>query len=213
MEPIFDEPPLDRERMNRLRRLLKTWDRTELERWVRILDPRRAPVAIQGGPHRLIRTLEITLLTGRTLSWWHHSAKPSEPPLKGVVVVLELPRDELYRRINERVGVMLERGLVEEVRSLTARGLGVNDPGMSGTGYPEVLGYLEGRWTVDEALDAMRRATRRYARRQMTWFRNQLPGDTARIDALEPIERQVTEVVGLWQAAHGSVPTKWEVAG
>ncbi len=211
MEPIFDEPPLDWERTNRLRRLLKTWDRSELERWVKALDPKRAPVALQGGPHRLIRTLEISLLTGHTLSWWHRTAEPAARPLEAVVVVLELPRDELYRRIGTRVDRMVERGLVEEVRALAARGLDVSDPGMSGTGYPEILEYLEGRWTLDEALDAIRRATRRYARRQMTWFRNQLPGDTARIDAMEPVGRQATEVARLWRRAHGDVGTKREV--
>ena len=109
------------------------------------------------------------------------------------------PREELYRRINERVRTMAERGMVVEVRALAAQGYGADDPGMSGTGYREILGYLEGRSSLEEALDAMQRATRRYARRQLTWFRNQLPADAIRIDGSQPGEIQCARVVEAWR--------------
>ncbi len=203
MEPLFEEPALDPGRVERLRRFLARRGIEELERWVRVLDPERARLAVAGGIQRIERTLEVTLLTGRPLSWWHRTGRGNAPAAEGMVVVLEVPRDELYRRINARVGTMAERGVIEEVGVLAARGYGGDDPGMTGTGYREVLGYLEGRMSLEDALDATRRATRRYARRQLTWFRNQLPPDAVRIDGLQPPEAQCAEVLEAWRARGG----------
>src|SRR5690606_1653260 len=101
-DPIFREPPLDPGRLARLRAWLREQPRERLESWVGVLDPERASVAAQGGPQRLGRTLEIALLTGRTLSWWHREALPEGEALSGRIVLLELPRDELDRRIDAR---------------------------------------------------------------------------------------------------------------
>ncbi len=200
MEPLFEEPKLDPGRVARLRRFLAQRGMEELERWVRVLDPERARLAVAGGVQRIERTLEVTLLTGRPLSWWHRTGQAAAPAGEGMVVVLELPRAELYRRIDERVGTMAERGMIEEVRVLAARGYGADDPGMSGTGYREILGYLEARLSLEAALDATRRATRGYARRQLTWFRNQLPPDAVRIDGLRPLDARCAEVLKAWRA-------------
>ncbi len=204
MEPLFEEPRLDPGKVARLRAFLGRRGARELERWVRALDPERAPLAVAGGTQRIGRTLEVALLTGRTLSWWHRTGRGSAPPAEGMVAVLEVPREELYRRIDERVGAMAERGLVEEVRALGARGYRAEDPGMSGTGYREILAHLEGRASLEEALDATRRATRRYARRQLTWFRNQLPPNSVRIDGLQPLEAQCAAVLEAWRARSGA---------
>lgn len=203
MEPLFEEPELDPERVGRLRGFLAGRGSEELEHWVRVLDPERAWLAVEGGRQRIERTLEIALLTGRPLSWWHRTGKESAPAAEGMVVVLEVPRAELYRRINERVGSMVDRGLIEEVRDLAAHGHGADDPGMTGTGYREILALLEGRLSLEDALDATRRATRRYARRQLTWFRNQVPSDAVRIDGLQPLEAQRGEVLEAWWARAG----------
>lgn len=200
VEPLFEEPPLDPARVERLRRYLGQRGMEELERWVRVLDPERARLAVAGGMQRIERTLEVTLLTGRPLSWWHQTGQRKAPAAEAMVVVLEVPREELYRRINARVGTMAERGLIEEVRVLAARGYGRGDPGMTGTGYREILEYLEGRLSLEDALDATRRATRRYARRQLTWFRNQLPPDSIRIDGMQPPAAQCGEVLEAWRA-------------
>lgn len=204
MEPLFEEPQLDPGRVARLRRFLAQRGMEELERWVRVLDPERARLAVAGGVQRIERTLEVTLLTGRPLSWWHRTGRANAPAGEGMVVVLELPRDELYRRIGERVATMAERGMIEEVRVLAARGYGADTPGMSGTGYREILGYLEGRRSLEDSLAATRRATRGYARRQLTWFRNQLPPDAVRIDGLKPFEAQCAEVLEAWRARRGA---------
>ena len=93
---------------------------------------------------------------------------------------------------------MVERGLVSEVRSLLEAGYTFDDPGMTATGYREIAHYLEGGQTLEEAMEEIRRNTRRYARRQLTWFRNQLPPSVCMIDATASIDVQATAVLDTW---------------
>jgi tRNA dimethylallyltransferase len=201
LEPIFREPSLDAGRRARLRARLDRLPRATLERWTRALDPERARLAAAGGPQRLSRTLEVALLTGRPLSWWHRTAAPDGPAVPCLVVVLELPRAELDRRIDERVARMVERGFVDEVRTLLEAGYGPDTPGMTGTGYREIAAHLRGEMSLEGALDEMRRQTRRYARRQLTWFRNQLPPGAVRLDARLPLDARVRRVEEAWTTA------------
>jgi tRNA dimethylallyltransferase len=212
MEPIFAEPPLDEERLQALRTYMATLDTDTLAAWVRRLDPDRAELAVQGGPRRMTRTLEVALLTGRPLSWWHRSAPSEADPLHGLVVVLDIPREDMDRRIDARVGTMVERGLLKEVRTLLDAGYGVDDPGMTGTGYREITRHLEGEMTLNEAMEEIRHATRRYARRQITWYRHQLPSTVPRIDAMRPVEEQVTSLLFAWGSAGGQLPVPTDAA-
>lgn len=198
-DPLFHEPELPPERLEPLRAWLMAQPRPVLEAWTRALDPERAPVAVPGGPQRMCRTVEVALLTGRPLSWWHHNAEPEAPAVSGLVVWLQVPKDELDRRIEDRNRRMMEGGLVDEVHRLLAAGYGPSDPGMSGTGYREVAAYLAGTMALDEGLASMRSQTRRYARRQLTWFRTQLAPDTATVDGTAPLAERVARVEELWQ--------------
>jgi tRNA dimethylallyltransferase len=206
LDPIFAEPKLDEARRDALRRWLRGVPLERLAAWVRRLDPERADVAVQGGRQRMGRTLEVALLSGRPLSRWHREAPPDGEPLAGVVVLLDVPRDELHRRIEARAAHMMRTGLLEEVRSLRARGFGDDAPGMTGTGYREAAACLAGEATLEEAVREIARSTRRYARRQRTWFRNQLPPDTRRVDGTEPLETQVELVLDAWRSAGGRPP-------
>ena len=94
---------------------------------------------------------------------------------------------------------MVEAGLVEEVQRLLERGYGPEDPGMSATAYPEMIQYLRGTWSLEDAIDATQRATRRYARRQLTWFRHQLPDDAVWLDATRPREELASTIVEMWR--------------
>ncbi len=198
MEPMFQEPVLDQGRLERLRAWLAGQPRERLEAWVRVLDPVRAELAVAGGPQRMGRAIEVALLSGRPLSWWHEAAPAEGAPIPGVIVALEVPREELDRRISQRVTRMLERGLVEEVRGLLDAGFHTDSPGMSATGYREMIEYLEGRASLEEAKERIRVATRRYARRQITWFRHQLPASAVRVDATAPIEERVRQAMEAW---------------
>jgi tRNA dimethylallyltransferase len=204
-DPIFAEPELDEERLRALRRWLRGVEPERLARWVRRLDPERADLAIEGGPQRMGRTLEVALLSGVPLSRWHREAPPDAEGLPAVVVLLDLPRSEMDRRIDDRVTRMVERGLVREVEALVAAGYGDDAPGMSGTGYREITAHLRGECDLEAAVDEIRRNTRRYSRRQLTWFRNQLPSSTVRIDATEPLARQVESVLAAWRDAGGAL--------
>jgi tRNA dimethylallyltransferase len=202
--PMFEEPPLDGDRLERLRAYLNGLERMELESWIRALDPEFEMGPSEGGRHRLTRHLEIALLTGRPLSWWHMEGEPSADPISGVIVVLAHPREALYARVNERVSRMVEEeGLVEEVRDLLAQGFRPADPGMTGAGYRETIAYLEGSLSLEEMVEEIRRAHRRYARRQITWFRHQLPGGAHLLDATQSMEGMVEEVLEVWKRSRG----------
>ena len=203
VDPIFAEPAMNRSRVEALRRWLTRQPRERLERWARRLDPSRAALAAEGGPQRLSRTLEVALLTGHSLSDWHRVAPPDGEGLDGVVVRLDLPRDEMDRRIAARSRLMVEGGLVREVEGLLAKGYGPATPGMTGTGYREVVAYLRGDATLEETVERITAATRRYARRQLTWLRNQLPADAVTVDAALPVGEQVHAVVEAWRDGGG----------
>lgn len=202
MDPIFAEPPMDRERRDRLRRYLSGQARARLEAWVARLDPARAELAVQGGPQRMSRTVEVALLTGRPLSWWHRTAPPDGPGVPGWVVELHVPRNTLDQRIAERTRRMVDAGLVDEVRRLLELGFDAGDPGMTGTGYREVLRFLEGKVTLEGMVEEIAAATRRYARRQLTWFRTQLPATAVALDATLPLDEQVETTVAGWLSAN-----------
>lgn len=199
--PIFREPDLDAELRTRLSAYLEALETPLLHEWLSTLDPESAErLARWGGRQRLIRALELPLLTGRPLSWWHRNAPPEAPPLDPLVFVLDPPRERLYAAIDQRVTQMVEAGLVGEVRSLLAAGYREGDPGMNATGYAELLPYLRGERILDAAVDLVRKNTRAYARRQLTWFRHQLPIGAVWLDATGPLDELVDEVVQRWEA-------------
>jgi tRNA dimethylallyltransferase len=196
--PMFDEPPLDRTRLERLRRHLNRLSRARLTQYLTTLDP-RGDDPQREDRQRVTRAIEMALLTGRTLSWWHHAGSGSGNPLSGVVVLMDLPRDVLYARINRRVEQMVEEGLAGEVDSLLRAGFSPSDPGMTGAGYREMVEHLRGEKDLEGTTEAIRRSHRRYARRQITWFRHQLPGGSLRLGGEEPITAMTERVVRSWR--------------
>jgi tRNA dimethylallyltransferase len=200
--PLFREPPLEAGRRERLHAYLQTLPDGEAVHWLHVLDPEAAErLRDGGGRQRVMRALEVALLTGRPLAWWHRNAPPRENPLDAAIFVLDLPRALLYRKIDERVDAMVGAGLVEEVQGLLERGHGLGDPGMNATGYPEMAAFLHGETDLEEAKDRTRRSTRRYARRQLTWFRNQLPPGAIWLDGTRPLNELRDEVVQQWRSA------------
>lgn len=194
--PIFREPELDPERRQRLADVLAARETAELHRWLERLDPPTAErLRGGGGRQRLLRALELPLLTGRPLSWWHAHAPPEATPLRPLVFVLDLPREQLDRAVDARVTAMVEAGLLEEVERLLAAGYDERSPGLRAHGYQELLPYFRGEISREEALAAVRRATRAYVRRQLTWFRHQLPPGAIRLDGRRPRPELAEEIV------------------
>jgi len=205
IEPVFREPPLDPARRSDLQRVLEGLPADELARWVGRLDPERAEVAVAGGRQRMLRTLEVALLSGRPLSWWHTHAPPEADPVPVAVVRLRIPREENVRRIDARAVDMFDRGLLAEVARLLRGGATPGDPGMTGTGYREAADVLLGRASLEEAVARVQAVTRGYARRQETWFRHQLPPGVLELDALLPLAAQVDQVLTWWDARRDSL--------
>ena len=156
-----------------------------------------------GGRHRLSRGIEVPLLTGRPLSWWHREGPLDAEALDVRVVLLELDRGELYRRIDRRTEEMFERGFLDEVRRLLEAGSRADDPGMTAAGYRVAASVVRGELALPEAVRRVQAATRGYARRQLTWFRNQLPTPSLRVDASLPLPAQVERVTAWWRRTGG----------
>jgi len=132
------------------------------------LDPEAAALIDPRNVRRVIRALEVIHHTGRPFT---AQRRKSPPPYDVLIIGLTRPREALYRRIDARVERMMARGLVDEVRALLAAGYDPTLPALTGIGYRQIVAYLQGRCTLDEAVHAIRKATRRYVRHQYNWFR------------------------------------------
>lgn len=137
-----------------------------------------------GDRQRLVRALEVVEATGRTIDDWRPTGEPTLADGAYRRLVIEPSRPELYARCDARMATMVETGAIDEVRALTARGLDPLLPCMKAVGVREFGAYLTGALTLTEAMDLAARETRRYAKRQSTWFRNQTP-DWPRITTLD----------------------------
>jgi tRNA dimethylallyltransferase len=198
LAPLGPEPLFDSRARAALRRQLTQLPVPELARWLRRLDPARAAdLEREGGPQRLARSLEVILLSGRSHSWWL-AQPPATPALTALTFCLTLPREVLYRRLDGRFDRMLETGLLDEVRRLLIQ-YGEDAPGLRSVGYSELIAHLKGRLSLAEATEAARRATRRFARRQLTWFRHQLPAGANHLDATQPARRLAARIVEAWR--------------
>ena len=197
--PIFQEPPMDPEARERLGAELAELDDVVLLARLQEVDPEAAQrLSGWGGRQRLLRALEVPLLTGRTLAWWHAHSPPEAPPVAVLPFVLQVPRETLLDRVDARVGEMVRAGLVEEVRGLVER-YGEGAPGLNAHGYAELLPFLRGERSLEEALEWVRRNTRAYTKRQLTWFRHQLPKGAVWLDAMRPRGELAEEIERRWR--------------
>jgi tRNA dimethylallyltransferase len=171
LQGLFPGPGANWELRRKLSQRIKKEGRSSLYQELKKVDPLSASHIHPHDERRIIRALEVYRLTGVPIS--HHQQNIS--PYRGKVVMIGLTwrRLALYRIINQRVDKMIERGLVEEVRGLLKRGYGEDIPSMQGLGYRQIAGYLKGRFSLDEAVQLIKRDTRRLAKRQLTWFKKE----------------------------------------
>ena len=140
--------------------------------WLRSVDPEAAAKLHLSDRKRIIRALEVYLETGETITAHNRRTQAIPPKYDPLWFGLDFEdRAELYRRIDLRVGIMLEMGLVEEIRSLLSSGIPAKCTAMQAIGYKEFIAALDGRCTIEEAADQVRQSSRHYAKRQLTWFR------------------------------------------
>ena len=174
-----DIPTVDDETRALMKRRLADEGLEALCEELRRLDPDHWAVVDRKNPRRVVHALEICHMTGRTYTSFRvrertHTShlspltSPSGRPFRIVKIGLNRPREELYERINRRVDQMMEQGLLDEARRLLPyRHLNA----LNTVGYKEMFAYLDGIWSLDEAVERMKGNTRRYARKQLTWFK------------------------------------------
>lgn len=164
---IDDIPTVDEQTRETLKRRLQEEGLESLCEELRRLDPEHYEVVDLQNPRRVVHALEICLMTGNTYTSYR-KAERKERPFKIIKIGLTRPREELYQRINSRVDQMMEQGLLEEAQRLyPQRHLNA----LNTVGYKELFNYMDGIWTLDEAVERIKGNTRRYARKQLTWFK------------------------------------------
>jgi tRNA dimethylallyltransferase len=178
-----EAPRADPATRERLRILQRQEGSAALYGMLRERDPQAAARIEASDSSRVMRALEVLETGGRSLFSYRWPRAP-RGEFRFLLVALMREREELYRRIDERVRAMFSRGLVEEVKVLLARGFGPADPGMRGIGYREILAMRAGCETLADARALIARNTRRYAKRQLTFFR--AVGDVSWMDARCP---------------------------
>ncbi len=121
---------------------------------------------------RVIRALEVYKCTGKPISYFQEESKKTPPKYEFCYIGLSMNRKGLYEKIEKRVDFMINNGLIDEVKSLIAAGYNKNLVSMQALGYKEISKYLEGEVTIEKAVESIKKGSRNYAKRQLTWFRN-----------------------------------------
>lgn len=186
----------------RLRRALERMGGPELARWLAVLDPEAAARIDGRNVRRVIRALEVTLVSGRPIS---ELQRKKQPPYRIKQIGLTCDRETLYERIDRRVENMMDEGLLEEVKGLVGAGYGRRLPAMSGLGYRQLLYYLAGErplaeGALAEAVERIQFETHRFARQQHTWFRADDPAITWFDIRRAEWQDRAVEAVGAWLA-------------
>ena len=193
---MFDAPYGDPELRKRIRARSES---ENLHETLRRVDPASASRIHPNDEYRIVRALEVFEQTARPLSEQQREWSAPER-YEAIKIALDLPREELHLRINRRAELMIENGLVDEVRGLKELGLSRDMRPMRHFGYRHIWACIEGEISLEEALSLMQRDTRRYARRQLTWFRAE-PGMTW----LHP-EKDLTRITEMVRSSGGTTP-------
>lgn len=169
----FTENEEDSAYREALEELARTQGAEKLHDMLRAVDSLSARQIHPNNVKRVIRALEYHHLTGEKISEHNEKQRQKEAYYNTCYFVLNDERRILYERIDRRVDAMLEAGLLEEVRALQAMGCKIDSVSMQGLGYKELLAYLDGKITLEEAVYLIKRDTRHFAKRQLTWFRRE----------------------------------------
>ena len=156
-----------------LEKILQEKGNLYLHSMLKELDPVSADIIHPNNVKRVIRALEFYQETGEPISRHNETERQKESQFQSVYFVLHMPREQLYERINIRVDKMLEDGLIKEVLSLKEMGIKKNMTSMQGIGYKEVLDYLNGETSYEDMVYLLKRDTRHFAKRQLTWFKRE----------------------------------------
>ena len=171
LEKIQKENDIKQLKPEELEKLAEEKGAEYLHERLREVDPASAESIHANNVKRVIRALEFYHQNGTPISEHNEEQKKQVSPYNLAYFVLNAPREILYERIDRRVDQMLEEGLVKEVEELKREGCHRGMVSMQGLGYKEILAYLEGEYSLEEAVRILKRDTRHFAKRQLTWFR------------------------------------------
>ena len=169
----FTQTREDGDFRGRLERLAAQEGPEKLHSMLREADPEAAACIHPNNVKRVIRALEFHAQTGEKISDHNQEQRQKKPVWNFRYLVLTDDRDAIYGRIDRRVDEMMERGLVKEVQALKEKGLQKGMVSMQGLGYKEILAYLDGEYSLEEAVYRIKRDTRHFAKRQLTWFKRE----------------------------------------
>ena len=181
-------PDVDPNIRESLNKQLETHGLKHLQDQLQELDSASYNTIAIDNPHRVIRALEICLGTGKPYASFLNKAK-GHRPFKTISIGINAERDIIYNRINQRVDMMMEQGLLQEAKKLYPF---KNLNALNTVGYKELFNYLDGTWDLDFAISEIKKNTRRFAKRQLTWFRKNQ--DTIWVDYNEPVETIITKI-------------------
>lgn len=202
---LWEGPPADWHYRRRLYERAALYGPDFLYRELAQVDPEIAAQLHPRDQAKIIRALETYHLLGRRLSEVHRQHAFSDRPFSTLLIGLTMERPSLYRRIEARVEAQLAKGLVEEVRRLLERGYDRCLGSMKGLGYRQISGYLAGEYSYEEAVRLLKRDTRRFAKRQMTWFRKEPDIFWLTVEECEPTEQVATRAFRLIQKIFGEL--------
>lgn len=166
----YPEIEFDQDYRNELEQIANEKGLDALYEMAKKIDPKAIEKISQNDKKRIMRILEIYKATGKTKTEQEIESRKNESKYEYKVFAIDMPREILYERINKRVDIMIEQGLIKEVEELIKK-YNTFPTAMQGLGYKEVVEYLEGKISKEEMIEKIKMETRRYAKRQLTWFR------------------------------------------
>lgn len=188
----FSAPPGDAAFRDSLYKEAETYGPVWLHKKLEEADPEAAKRIHPNNIKKVVRAIEAASL-GEKVKDFASDLKPTSD-YSARLIGLARDRQQLYDRINQRVDLLMEQGLCEEVRGLMERGLTERDISMKGIGYKEIIGYLEGHYSLDEAVSLVKKNTRHYAKRQLTWFKRYKDMQWFNISEYDSDERCLEEI-------------------
>ena len=194
---IFRGPAADEKLRREIKEEAKQRGNEYLYQRLKEIDPESATRIHPNDTYRIMRALEVYEITQKPMSSFQTDHAFRESPYRSVKIGIERARKELYRKIEERVDWMIKNGLIEEVKGLLERGYNPHLKPLQSLGYRQVIGYLNGAYDLNEVVRLIKRDTKRYAKRQLTWFKAdpelewfKLPEDVDKIEARVKIAMQ-----------------------
>lgn len=184
----YPEIEIDLEYRKQLEELIKEHGLESLYEEAKKIDEKAMQTISKNDKKRIMRVLEIYHQTGKTKTQLESESRITPPPYEYIVFAINMEREKLYERINKRVDIMISQGLIEEVEALTKK-YKKFPTAMQGLGYKEVVSYLKKEITKEEMIEKLKMETRRYAKRQLTWFRKD--ENIKWIDGLAPLEQNI----------------------